>query len=229
MNFTDFFWQHPTLSSYIRRVSEGEYLFHQGDEASEMFILISGLAQLIAVRGEREYPIEFLTPGQFLGERVVIHSIPYRRQFSVKAKSEISVVELSADAVEAIEAADPKLMIDLLKGIFAVASDRLFRANRLVQVLRSSDNKHRFVHLLLYFIETSGRDVPGGKEVFLPMERIRFYLDIPAMEAETALRHLEGRKLLTRSADDFYIFSSETALAGEIAALAKDAISLPVL
>src|SRR5690606_27690060 len=132
-------------------IPEGEYLFKAGEKGKSMFILISGVVELVANVDGKEFAIFFVEPGQFLGEQAVVSEKPFTRVFGARAKSNLAVMELDWKVARSLYANEPKLLCDILTGIFGVAADRLYRANQMIRSLRSSNNVERLGTLLSYF------------------------------------------------------------------------------
>lgn len=219
MKTSDFFWEHPALKQHVRELPEGEYLFRQRQPGNTMFIILHGLVELIALRDEQEFGIGLVQAGEFLGEKAIVRSMPYRRALSARAKTQIKFLEMDLNAIEVARKTAPELMNDILRKMFQTAAERLDRMNYLIAGLRSSNNVERLVHLILYYSRVSGRPGPYGVEFLLSGQTVQFYIDMPASQAVDCLKELVEKRLLKRIEGDCYAMPSDVALLESVPSL----------
>ncbi len=208
----DFFWDHPALGRFRREVKAGEFLFQQKQPGNTMFIILKGLVELVAQRGDKEYVINIVPAGQFLGEKAIVKESPYQRAYAARAKVDSTILEMGLKAIEAIRKAAPEIMNDIFKHIFQIAAERLDRANYLTAGLRSSNNAERLIHLVLYFSRSTGRPGPDGIEFLMKPESVSYYIDMPQEKIEGCINELLVKSLLKRASDDCFILPSEQEL-----------------
>ncbi|MBI1860797.1 MAG: Crp/Fnr family transcriptional regulator [Deltaproteobacteria bacterium] len=218
--FANYFWEHPLLKSHIRELDTGAVLFHQNEMGQSMFIILSGLVELLAEEGPQIQVVTIIEPGQFLGEQAIIRDSPFRRVFGARARCPVKVLELNKAGVEKIQLQSPPLLIDILKGIFSVASDRLHRANQMITILRSSNNEARLLSLILFFCKTAGHSGPQGIEVVVESSTIRYYVEMSEAEIQASLAKWEDALLISRSGRGVLTVFDEPALAASLSALA---------
>jgi len=229
MGVEGYYWDHPRLKDYLKRIPEGNFLFKAKEKGKSMFILISGVVELVADVEGKEFAIFFVEPGQFLGEQAIISERPFVRMFGARAKSNLNALELDWTIAQTLYREDPKLFCDMLMGIFGVAAERLFRANRMVRLLRSSNNVERLASLIIYFATYVSRETPEGKVVVLPKTAIRYYLDMPEYEVTACLEELARRKVLMPLGEDAYRIPDEDKLIAEVPSLADNMPTIPVI
>src|SRR5579859_2146183 len=135
MKFVDYYWDHPSLQSYVREIPKGRYLFRQGERGTTMFIIIKGIVELRSERGGKERVIGFMEAGQFLGEKAILQELPHQRVFSARATSDLRIVEIGLLEIDKIQKVHPEIMTDILKTSFQIAAKRLEWSNRLIAVL----------------------------------------------------------------------------------------------
>ena len=101
----------------------------------------------------------------------------------------------------------------ILTRSFEMAEERLDRANHLVRVLRSNDNKKRVSELTLYLAKSIGRREPEGLRLHNLGDHIFFHIDMPREEITKELTELCARGLLKHKSDDEYTVPSLENLA----------------
>lgn len=220
MKATAFYWNHPQLQPFTKRLPQGEWIFRQGSPGQTMFLLLDGEVHLIAEPSMKDPAgkkaiVGALYAVTFFGEQALMNDPPYRRAFSARARTEVTLVEMGDYEFGALRRTSPDLLSDIFQGIFSVAAERLKRANQLVRLLRSSNNAERLLQLVLYFCETSFRTVGAGskaKEVLLTSESIRYYVDVDDATLKRALEDLQRRGLMKARAQDYWLVPDEGAL-----------------
>ncbi|MBI1860472.1 MAG: Crp/Fnr family transcriptional regulator [Deltaproteobacteria bacterium] len=184
------------LKPFVRELEPGEFLFHQNDLADSMIIVLSGLVELVTETGKRPQIITLIEPGQFLGEQTLIKDEPAKRVFGARARSSVRAVELSKKIVDEIQVEHPPLLIDLLKGIFSIASERVGRANQIIAALRTTNNEVRLLSLLLYFAKHTGVRGLRGTDVLMGVSTIHFYLDMSDRDIQEILERCQESGLI---------------------------------
>lgn len=221
MPFSTYYWEHPLLKNYLREIAPGEVLFRQSEPGTSMFIVLSGILELTSQNDGVERIVSLIEPGDFLGERAIIQNEPFQRTFGARARSSARVLELSFAASDRIAHESPPLLIDILKGVFSVASLRLARANEMISILRSSNNEARLLSLLLYFAETVGVEGLQGIEVTLERSTIHYYVEMSETEIDATLTKWEDALLLSRGPSGCFVIFDEPALTANLRSLAE--------
>jgi CRP-like cAMP-binding protein len=221
MKVIDIYWDHPSLQDYRRYVPQGQYLFQEGDEATEMYIILQGIVELEASFEGSMTPIGLVEAGQFLGEKTALVDTPYKRAFSSKAKTDLKLVALKWYDLLTVQAKNPKIITDILSHMFLIAAERLDRANQLNRILRSSKNVERIVRFIQYYAHHNGIPGSSGEEFQLPVNTIRYYVDIPPQQIEECLEELRTHGLLKRGEAETYTITNEKKLLDFIRPLSK--------
>ena len=196
MTNIDSYWTHPIFDDSGVEANEGYRLFKAGDPVDSMFILLSGTVQLLVSKDDKEYLVSFLGPGQFLGEHILIGAHGRKRAFTARAHTKIRALWVDRGLALRIQTQEPALMIDLLKTIFQVASTRLDGTNYLLQHFRNNHKEERFLYLVKYLVQSTGRKHRSGTEVYLPPELILYYIDLDVKEVEKGLWELQRQGLM---------------------------------
>ena len=107
-------------------ISEGEILFTEGEEGECVYFVIEGELEVIkesATEGKEGVIISRLARGRSIGEMSVIDKAP--RSATVRARSNTTVMTLSADGFDLILRKHPEVGIKILKGISRLLSINL--------------------------------------------------------------------------------------------------------
>jgi CRP-like cAMP-binding protein len=85
-------------------VPQGQYFFHEGDNAESLFVLEQGRADLLKLHGGKEYFLRQMDKGDCFGEVAIMDLMP--RSASVRAHSDCHAIELSRLALYELYQAD---------------------------------------------------------------------------------------------------------------------------
>ena len=122
----------------VRQVSEGEYLFRQGDRFDGLYFVGSGQVSVVLELGEGQTKrIRTYTVGNTLGEMGLYRQTV--RMASVIADKPSTVYFLPTEDFEQIEASDPMLSSNIHRFIVNLLAERLHhREQELKNLLLSS-------------------------------------------------------------------------------------------
>ncbi|HEX9780642.1 MAG TPA: cyclic nucleotide-binding domain-containing protein [bacterium] len=108
---------------------EGEYIYREGQEAKEFYVLLAGLVSVeILWPGESGIPLQKLGPGEVLGWSWA--APPRKKRFDAKTLEPTHAIRIDADALRARCREDLELSHELLKRTIEVIGQRL-QATRL--------------------------------------------------------------------------------------------------
>lgn len=101
----------------VRRVTEGETIFNQGEQADRLYLIAKGQVRIVAeVPGiDAHRLLATLRPGTLVGELAVVDQRP--RSASAIALGEVVLYELTTARLNEIRDVDPHLWSSLLQGI----------------------------------------------------------------------------------------------------------------
>lgn len=190
-----------------------------------MFVILTGVVDLVTEASQGEKIVTCIEPGQFLGEQAIVRNEPFIRIFGARARSLVRVLELDKAAIDALAVQSPPLLIDILKGVFQIASDRLNRANQIITILRSNNKEEKLLSLLLYFSKTLGKNSPQGVELVLENSTINYYVEIGDREIHELLVKWEDALLISRGSNGLITIFDESALSANV----RDPISITVI
>lgn len=112
----------------LQALDTEQILFHQGEPASSMHLLLRGMLRLEQRdrRGDLQ-PVGNVRPGEPVGDDALFERVP--RSLTCIASSYSVVAELSADDLVVVERRDPALASRLISALCQVQSRRLRRLN----------------------------------------------------------------------------------------------------
>jgi thioredoxin reductase (NADPH) len=100
-----------------RRVTEGEYLFREGDDAYDFFVVVSAEVDIVVAVDGRESVIVHHGPGRFLGELNMLSGL--RVFVSARVVTPGEVVVVSRDRLRQLMATNPRLGDTILAAFVA--------------------------------------------------------------------------------------------------------------
>ncbi|HNG00173.1 MAG TPA: cyclic nucleotide-binding domain-containing protein, partial [Pseudomonadota bacterium] len=117
-----------------RTLLPGEYLFHQGDPPSEVYVVASGRVGIyLELAGRPPLRLRSVTANTSLGEMAVYRKSP--RSASVICEEETTVFMLSCDALSKMEDEEPKLAIAFHGFVVRTMADRLSGSDKTIAAL----------------------------------------------------------------------------------------------
>jgi CRP-like cAMP-binding protein len=102
-------WLKPYMKK--RRLRGGRILFHKGDKANRMYLLVDGELELVEIG-------ELIKPGQIFGE-IALFSPDHTRMFTVRCLTKCTVLEIDESTVRQLYFQNPAFgfhLISLLTG-----------------------------------------------------------------------------------------------------------------
>jgi CRP-like cAMP-binding protein len=109
----------------VRRYRRGDVLFHQGDEAGAVLVIMAGHVKTAQVTaGGREVILAFPGPGELLGELSAVDGLP--RSGTVRALEAVEALAVPGSAVRTLLERRPRVGLVVLRAVSA----RLREADR---------------------------------------------------------------------------------------------------
>jgi CRP-like cAMP-binding protein len=127
-------------SLFVRHAREfpaGHLLFREGEPGSEMFVIQSGLVQVLKRVGGENRPLATLGRGDFVGEMALLNGKP--RVASALVIEDAQCVVLDGAMLETMVTRSPEIAVRLIKKL----ASRLDAADQLIQILLNPDPKAR--------------------------------------------------------------------------------------
>lgn len=132
--------------NHIKQLKAGACLFRAQEPANSMYIVLDGTVAVVNEKANVQ-EVALLGKGDIFGERAYISKAGYPRQFSVYAKSDATVLEITRENLPKVEEAIP----DLANKIIWTLLKRLSRTERMIRVLAPTEPKKRVVASILTF------------------------------------------------------------------------------
>jgi CRP/FNR family transcriptional regulator, anaerobic regulatory protein len=167
---------------------KGDYLCHEGDISSKLFIVNEGKVKLSKFNKDgKEQILRILSNGSFFGEFYLFSdNEPYN--FSAIAISDLKICTLSKSDMDILLIDHP----DINQKILAEISKRLIQTENLVQNLSTNDTNSKVAYVLLKLSERYGR-----------VENNQIYVEIPINREEMANYAGVTRETMSRKLSNF--------------------------
>jgi CRP/FNR family cyclic AMP-dependent transcriptional regulator len=101
----------------VRRYRRGDVLFHQGDDAGAVLVLLEGHVKAAMLNDGREVILAFPGPGELLGELSAVDGEP--RSGTVRAVDEVEALVIPGSAFRAFLEHRPRIALVLLHSVAA--------------------------------------------------------------------------------------------------------------
>lgn len=189
----------PTLEKlargcYLKKVSKGNYLFHEGETVQGFFVVHSGAVNIHRVTEEgREQVIRVFYPGESFGEVILIGDNSYPA--SAKVVEESRVILVPAEFFRAEIQRDPNLSLRILSSM----SMHLRYLIETIESLKLSQAESRVVQWLLRQLEDNGNLNNPTPDFTLPLPKhlLASQLGITSETLSRVFAHLRKLDLIT--------------------------------
>ena len=101
----------------LRRYRRGDVVFHQGDDAGAVLVLLSGHVKAAMLNDGREVILAFPGPGELLGELSAVDGHP--RSGTVRAVDDVEALVIPGSAFRAFLEHRPRIAFVLLRSVIA--------------------------------------------------------------------------------------------------------------
>jgi CRP-like cAMP-binding protein len=101
----------------VRRYPRGEVLFHEGDDAGAVLVILAGCVKAAQVSDGREVILAFPGPGELLGELAAVDGRP--RSGTVRAIDDVRALVIPGSAFRAFLERRPRIALVLLRSVVA--------------------------------------------------------------------------------------------------------------
>ena len=108
----------------VRRYKRGDVLFHQGDDAGAVLVILAGHVKAAMLSDGREVILAFPGPGELLGELSAVDGQP--RSGTVRAVDDVEALVIPGSAFRAVLEHRPRIAFVLLRSVI----ERLRTADR---------------------------------------------------------------------------------------------------
>src|SRR5579871_605647 len=130
----------PLFTRFGREFRAGEVLFREGERGEEMYVIQSGVVQILKKVGEEERPLATLGRGEFIGEMAILNGKPRSATAVVLENARCLVID--AGTLEQMITHNAEIAVRLVKKL----ARRLDAADELIQILLHPDPNARVLH-----------------------------------------------------------------------------------
>src|SRR5512140_596305 len=103
----------PLFSRFGREFHAGDVLFREGEKGEVMYVIQSGLVQVLKRVGDEERPLATLGRGEFLGEMAILNGKP--RTASAVVVEDAKCLVIDGKTLESMIAKNPEIAMRLVK------------------------------------------------------------------------------------------------------------------
>jgi CRP-like cAMP-binding protein len=146
----------PLFLRFGREFRAGDVLFREGETGEEMYVIQSGLVQVLKRVGADERPLATLGRGEFLGEMAILNGKP--RTATAVVLEDAKCLVIDAKTLEAMITKNPEIALRLVKKL----ARRLDSADEMIQILMNPDPKARVMLGLKRHAEAFGETTQEG-------------------------------------------------------------------
>jgi hypothetical protein len=112
---------------YIVEFKDGEYVFHEGDLGTEMYIIHEGKIEILNKVAGKESVLAVLEKGDFFGEMSVLEDMP--RAASARAISDVRLLQINGSTFDQMLRENPEIAVRVMRKL----SRRLREADELLR------------------------------------------------------------------------------------------------
>lgn len=153
-------------AGYERRAPAGAFIFHQGDEAGRMYVVLSGRIKLTQVTPDgQQVNLGYATPGQAFGLIAVLATNFY--PVSAQAIEDSRVFSLDSQQVRAQIEGDARLAVNAMQ--IMAARIRVFQD--IIRQLSTQRVERRIAAALVRLAGQAGKTTARGILIDLPLSR----------------------------------------------------------
>ena len=143
--------------SQLRTVAKDTEIFHSGDEADAVFVVVTGKVKIVVTTSDgKELILAVLGAGQVVGEMALLDASP--RSATVVASTSVELLVVSRDDFQRILDTEPKISSKLLR----ILCQRLRRANSKMESLAYMDVAGRLARYFLDLARDHGQRLGNG-------------------------------------------------------------------
>jgi CRP/FNR family transcriptional regulator, cyclic AMP receptor protein len=191
-------WPAPSMSDpmflrFGREFRAGDVLFREGERGEDMYVIQSGLVQIVKRVGEEERALATLGRGEFLGEMAILNGKP--RTATAMVLEDAKCLVIDALTLEQMIANNAEIALRLVKKL----ARRLDSADEMIQILLNPDPKARVLHGLKRHVEAFGEETGLGIRVRVSREDLAREVGVELAQVDDVLTRLARLRI---AADD---------------------------
>lgn len=177
-----------------REFRAGDVLFREGEQGEEMYVIQSGLVQILKRVGADERPLATLGRGEFLGEMAILNGKP--RTATAVVLEDAKCLVIDSATLEQMVSSNTEIALRLVKKL----ARRLDSADEMIQLLLHPDPKARVLLGLKRHAESFGEETGLGVRVLTSAVDLAREVGVEPEQVDEVLARL--RRLRIASVDD---------------------------
>jgi CRP-like cAMP-binding protein len=203
----------PLFARFGREFPAGDTLFHEGDAGAEMYVIQSGVIEIVKRVGSEEHRLALLEHGEFLGEMAILNGKPRTATARVLETSRCLV--LDAHTLETLLGKSPEIALRLMKKLAA----RLDAADEWIRILMNPDPRARILLTLKRKADeeataSAARGEPAGRSIAVHTrpEALARETGATLEEVNRVMVRLERLRIARRRGEDVITVADVTRL-----------------
>ena len=209
----------PLFARFGREFPAGDTLFHEGEPGAEMYVIQSGVIEIVKRVGSEEHRLALLEHGEFLGEMAILNGKP--RTATARVLETARCLVLDGHTLETLLSKSPEIALRLMKKLAA----RLDAADEWIRILMNPDPRARILLTLKRKAdeeaaasaargEHPGRVGQGGRSIAVHTRADALARETGATveEVERVLLRLERLRIARRRGEDVITVADVTRL-----------------
>jgi CRP-like cAMP-binding protein len=179
------------FTHFGREYRTGDVLFREGERGEEMYVIQSGLVQILKKVGEGERPLATLGRGEFVGEMAILNDKP--RTATAVVVEDAKCLVIDGATLEQMIANNSEIALRLVKKL----SRRLDSADEMIQILLNPDPKARVMLGLKRHAESFGEETGIGVRVYAGAGDLAREVGVEETQVHDVLRRLTRLRIAT--------------------------------
>jgi CRP-like cAMP-binding protein len=182
----------PSSLRVGRDYAVGDVLFREGERGEEMYVIQSGVVQILKRVGDQERPLATLGRGEFLGELAIVNGRPRTATALVLEAARCLVID--AATLKQMIATNAEIALRLVKKLAL----RLDSADEMIQILLDPDPRARVLRALKRHAEECGQNRAAGEATGADAGALRVRSSADELAREVGVDSSQVRDVLSR-------------------------------
>jgi CRP-like cAMP-binding protein len=150
---------------YAVDLKAGEYIFHEGDLGTEMYVINEGKVEILNLVGDEEQVLAVLEKGDFFGEMSVLEDLP--RAASARAMTDLRLLQINGSTFDFLLQGNPEIAVRMMRKL----SRRLRETDEMLKSLLGTKASSRELPRPVVQAPAEGPErlvhAPSGMEFYL--------------------------------------------------------------
>jgi CRP/FNR family transcriptional regulator, cyclic AMP receptor protein len=179
----------PLFLRFGREFRAGHVLFREGERGEDMYVIQSGLVQILKRVGGEQRPLATFGRGEFLGEMAILNGKP--RTATAVVLEDAKCLVIDAMTLEQMIANNAEIALRLVKKL----ARRLDSADEMIQILLNPDPKARVLHGLKRHAESFGEETGLGIRVRVSRADLAREVGVDLAQVDDVLARLQRLRI----------------------------------